>query len=129
MKFLVLLVFFISILGCSVEKNAVTSLSENNLSDSTKYELIVAEPGFDTWLLSNLTAEWHHSDEFYKQWNKLYASEWNYRYSQPKYSGPYDYPVDYDPTIEYGKEIEHKLYWFFKFMEEKYDMELHIASR
>lgn len=86
-------------------------------SDSTEYELVVFDPGFETWLLMQPRDQ--RSLEYYKVKNKAYVMEWNYRYSNARrYNGMYESYIDYDPFIDYGYEFEYRLYNYFKYFEE-----------
>ncbi len=86
-------------------------------SDSTEYELVVFDQGFETWLLMQPSHE--HSLEYYKSRNRIYVSEWNHRYMNPRrYRGNYESHLDYDPFIDYGLEFERRLYYYFKYFEE-----------
>jgi hypothetical protein len=86
-------------------------------SDSTEYELVVFDQGFETWLLMQPSRE--HSEAYYKSKNRMYVMEWNYRYTNPRrYRCNYDSYLDYDPFIDYGLEFERRLYYYFRYFEE-----------
>ncbi len=86
-------------------------------SDSTEYELIVMDPGFETWVLMQPKHE--HSLEYYRIRNRIYVTEWNSRFMNARrYRGLYESYIDYDPSIDYGLEFERRLYYFFRYFEE-----------
>ena len=60
----------------------------------------------------------YYSESYYKTWNKLYVIEWNARYISQAQSGLYETYIDYDPLIDYGIELEYKLYYYFQFFED-----------
>lgn len=98
------------------------------VSDSTEYELIVLEQGFESWFITNTKPIWYHEENYYKQFNQLYTNEWNHRFRSIQYDRPYDEMINYNNSTEYGKVLEHKLYWYFQFMMDKYDFKLLVTD-
>lgn len=130
MQRLMIVFFGIVILwSCSTNKSLVTIEEADQASDSTEYELIVLEPGFDSWFVTNRKPIWYYEESFYKNFNKLYTNEWNNRVRSFQYDRPYDEFIDYSVSIHYGIEVEHKLYWYFKYMMYKYDFKLLATDR
>lgn len=102
--------------GFGQEGKKVVDVSTN---DSVEYELIIIDPGFETWLLSR-PSENYHTQQYYENWNYRYVSEWNSRYL----TNPARYPdiesyIDYAPGTDYGLELNYRLYWYFIYWEEK----------
>lgn len=86
-------------------------------SDSTEYELVVFDQGFETWLL--MQPQNHHSLEYYRSRNRTYVTEWNSRFMNARrYRGEYGSYIDYDPSVDYGLDFERRLYYYFKYFEE-----------
>lgn len=94
--------------------------------DGTEYEIIIIEPGFFTWLNSIARPEGHYSQSFMENRNNLYVMEWNRRVSEPFRFDPnlYQFQIDYSPTIDYGYEVNYKLYNYFIYFQRKYDQRL-----
>jgi hypothetical protein len=90
--------------------------AEINRADSTEYELIVLDPGYEAFLVSQPSKE-YYSESYYKNWNRLYVIEWNMRYTTRASTGLYETYIDYDPEIDYGLELEYRLYYYFRFFE------------
>jgi hypothetical protein len=85
--------------------------------DSTEYELVVFDPGFETWLL--MKPKNMHSDSYYRAKNLLYVTEWNSRYmNQLNNSALYDSYIDYRADIDYGYDFDYRLYYYFVYFEE-----------
>jgi Family of unknown function (DUF6146) len=79
--------------------------------DSVEYELIVLDPGFDSWLVTK-PPENFYSKDYYKLKNTLYVTEWNYRYSNPvKFGSLYDSKIDYNQFTDYGLDLNYRLYY------------------
>ena len=130
LKYFTLLVLFLS--ACALfsprSSQEAADLQIQSDSDSTEYELVVFDQGFETWLLMQPSQE--HSLAYYKNKNRMYVSEWNYRYMNPRrYRGNYESHLDYDPFIEYGLEFERRLYYYFKYFEETNRVRLDPGSR
>ncbi|MGA1977956.1 MAG: DUF6146 family protein [Bacteroidales bacterium] len=88
-------------------------------SDSTKYELIVIDPGFETWLLTKPPVN-YCSQQYYELKNRFFVLEWNYRYMHPlRYGSLYDTWIDYDPLVDYGLDLNYRLYYYFLFFQER----------
>ncbi len=87
--------------------------------DTTEYELIVFDPGFDSWFVTNRKPIWYNSNKYYQSKNYIYVIEWNNRVKSYGYQRPYDNEIIYDLNIDYGKEVNYKLYYYFKYIEQK----------
>ena len=105
-----------------VSKTAVT-LSPGN-QDSTEYEIVIIDPEFDHWYLVNYSPAKDYTLEYYHGRNQVAAANWNYYYQAGKYRNIIDSNVDYQPNIDYGIEVNRKLYWYFKYIEENFNISL-----
>lgn len=99
------------------------------LADSVQYELIISEPGYDSWMATNSKPEWYHEKAYYRNWNNTYTIEFNSRVRQTNSGHPFVEIINYDPQVDYGLDIDYRLYWYFKYIEHKYNTRLHISSR
>lgn len=95
-------------------------------SDSTEYEIIIIDPGFNTWLLSIAKPEGYYSQSYLENRNQIYVINWNQRAMQPlRYGGNlYEMQIDYSPSIDYGYEVNYKLYNYFVYFQRKYNQRL-----
>jgi hypothetical protein len=87
--------------------------------DQEEYELIVLDPGFDTWFTTTWNPAKDRSVNYYSHWNSQYVSAWNYKASRPHYSDMFDMLINYEPTVDYGMEVERKLYYYFRWVDTK----------
>lgn len=93
-------------------------------SDSVEYELIVLDPGYDSYLIMQPPKE-YYSKQYYEMWNFRYVTEWNYRHMQPlQYGDIYETYIDYRPEIDYGLELNYKLFYYFRFFEKENNVDL-----
>jgi hypothetical protein len=121
---------FLTLPGLSQNKKDILKVKADSISkDSTEYKLIVLDIGFETWLATQPSMN-YHSKEFYEVRNRQYVTEWNLRYDQPmKYGGNYETRIDYSPDIDYGIELNYRLYYFFRYFEERNNLKLIFQSR
>lgn len=101
--------------------------SDTLAPDSTVRELIIIDPGFDSWLITQPPMDFY-SKEYYRQWNIRYTTEWNRRYMSGRRNGLYESYIDYDPNVDYGLVINYRLYYYFKYFEETNHVRL-VRSR
>ena len=92
----------------------------------SKYEIIIIEPGFYTWLNSIARPEGYYSQHFMENRNELFVLEWNRRVLDPgRYNqNLYFWQIDYDRNIDYGYDVNYKLYNYFIYIQRKYNDQL-----
>jgi len=95
-------------------------------SDVTEYEIIIIEPGFNFWLQSTARPEGFYSQTYLENRNQIFVSEWNRRVLQPQRYNPnlYELEINYQPHIDYGYEVNYKLYNYFIYFQRKYNQRL-----
>lgn len=96
--------------------------------DSLEYEIIVLDPGFDAWLATK-PSKIFYSQNYYEHKNRLYVSEWNHRYMTSRNNNLYDSYIDYNYNTDYGIDVNYKLYYFFRYFEEKNGVKLINSDR
>jgi len=122
---LILLVFLL--FGCT-SSSPLSRVPAENIIDLSQNEeehkLIVLDPGFDTWFATTWNSGKDRSVNYYSHWNYRYVSEWNYKVTRPHTSQFFDTMIQYDPTIDYGIEIERKLYYYFRWVDTKLGIQI-----
>jgi len=133
--FYILSFVFFLVLSCNTTKSTVTS-NENPLvtqkdtvriaNDELKYEVIIIDPGFSTWLATRAYPRGYHSQSYMENKNQLYVSEWNRRVMQPLRYAPnlYEMTIDYDPNIDYGYEVNYLIYNYMIYFQNTYKQNL-----
>lgn len=126
--------FYLSLISlfiwsCSSIPQKNTSAKEKPVvieNDSLEYQVIIIDPGFTSYLSTRAKPMNFHTLEYLEAKNKRYVTTWNSRVINPASydSNIYGMSIDYDHKINYGLEVNYKLYWYFKFAEEKYRMRL-----
>lgn len=135
--FIYTLLVIIFLFNCNTTKTTVSkkeelqeNIKENDTvkiaNDELEYEIIIIEPGFNTWLASTARPEGFYSQQFLESRNYQYVVEWNQRVLQPQRFNPslYEMQIDYQPTIDYGYEVNYKLYNYFIYFQLTYKQRL-----
>ena len=125
------------IIGCSTTKSIASKTNEKlanaKLSDTVKiendsleYQIIIIEPGFNAWLVGNARPEGFYSQTFLENRNIIYVNEWNRRAVNPtQFNGNhYQMQIDYRYGIDYGYEVNYKLYNYFIYFQLTYNQRL-----
>lgn len=91
-------------------------------NDSLEYEIIIFDVGFETYLNTIAKPDWYYTQDYLETKNRFYITEWNIRANNPRRYNPsiYENQINYDFNIDYGLEVNYKLYNYFKFIEYKY---------
>ena len=92
-------------------------------ADSMEYRLIILDPGFDSWLATKPSKDFY-SNEYYAQKNRLYVAEWNHRYLTSHNNDLYDNYIEYKLNTAYGIDLNYRLYYYFRYFEEKNHIKL-----
>lgn len=116
MRYLLFIIAFmwaLTINAQSTDKNVKISTEE----DSTTYEIIIIDPGFDFWFKSHAKHKEFYSKQYYENWNSKYVKEWNYRYNSAKNVDIIESYINYDEFTDYGLDLNYQLYWYFQYFE------------
>lgn len=134
-----LFIFVFTLMSCGASKEAVTITEDEKVAfkqtkgdtihisnAETEYEIIIIEPGFNTWLQSIARPEGFHSQSFLESRNQIMVVNWNQRVLQPQRFSPnlYELQIDYRPNIDYGYEVNYKLFNYFVYFQRKYRQRL-----
>lgn len=129
--------FFIGIciISCATtnkKKTTVFNSTSDTLriaNDSLEYEIMIIEPGFNSWLVTQRPRGFY-TETFLENRNRIYVTEYNQRVLQPQRFDPllYEQQINYDPTIRYGYEVNYLLYNYFIYFEQQFNQQF-IATR
>jgi len=105
-------------------QNTVDTVAIKN--DSLEYEIIIMEVGFATWLQVMAQPKGYYSQSFMENRNKIYVMNWNQRVLDPFKYDPnlYELQINYDPNVDYGYDVNYKLYNYFIYFQRKYNQRL-----
>ncbi|TXD48222.1 DUF6146 family protein [Polaribacter sp. IC073] len=95
-------------------------------NDSLEYEIIIIDPGFTFYLASTAHPEGFYSQNYMEARNRSWVLTWNQRAQSPSRfnSNIYENIIDYQANIDYGYEVNYKLFNYFLFAQRKYKMNL-----
>ncbi len=119
-KVVLLIVLAVFIASCSGPKNAVKiepNANEAVQQDSTEYELVVFDPHFESWYLLHDSPALYQSQGYYEGWNQQYVNQWNYLAAHSRRGSFFEPIVGYEPGVDYGFELNHKLFYYFQYVE------------
>lgn len=124
-------IFFISILfmgiACSAPKNTLQIREQGNeeaVTDSVEYRLETFDARFETWYNMQNRPSQYRSQQYYETWNQRYIAAWNYNATTSRRRGFFEPIVGYDPTVDYGFELNHKLFYYFQYVENVLKIEI-----
>ena len=109
--------------------NANPKLKKNDTlriaNDSLEYEIVIIEPGFDSWLATAKPRNFY-SLSYLENKNRLYVTSWNQRVLNPYRYNPdlYERRIDYESNTHYGLEVNYLLYNYFVFFQSRYKQRL-----
>jgi len=95
-------------------------------NDSLEYEIIIIDPGFNYFLNAIAQPEGFYSQSYMEARNRAWVITWNLRFQNPQQFNDtiYENRVDYQQNIDYGYEVNYKLFNYFLFAQRKYNMNL-----
>lgn len=107
-------------MGGNPDKRTEANIVEPE-GEEEEYELIIIDPGFNSWFATNARPVNFYSPQYYEQWNQIYVQAWNEKVDQAIYYNDRNYPfqnrINYDPSEDYGVELNYKLYYYFRYIE------------
>ena len=107
--------------SCSSQKKIVekkTKPVEIAKNDSVQYQLLTFDQRFDNWYAMQNRPAQYRTLSFYESWNRQYIAAWNAKATDP-INNPFFQPIQgYDPTVDYGFKLNHKLFYYFQYVEQ-----------
>ena len=90
-------------------------------NDSLEYEILIIEPGFDSWLVTQ-PPKGYYGLTFLESKNRSFVLDYNERVRNPQRYSSIIYPeeINYDQGTEYGLEVNYMLYNYFLYFQQKY---------
>ena len=89
------------------------------VADTVEYELIIIDPGFDSWFIISAKPVWYYSQSYLESWNRQYVTAWNSKVMSGRQNRFFETYIDYLPHIDYGLELNYKLFNYFQYVEKK----------
>lgn len=91
-------------------------------ADSLEHDLIIMDPGFDSWFVTNRKPDWFYDNQSLQIKNYRYVVAWNERVINRLFQirnpgNPFFQMIDYRPNIIYPLEVNWRLYHYFLYIE------------
>jgi hypothetical protein len=106
--------------SCSSQKKIAehkTKPVEIEQNDSVQYQLLTFDQSFDNWYAIQNQPAQYRPLSYYESWNRQYIAAWNAKATDP-IRNPFFQPIQgYDPTVDYGFKLNHKLFYYFQYVE------------
>ena len=127
------------IVSCTSTKEAITVSDKEKMAfnqkegdtitianEETEYQIIIIESGFNFWLQSIARPEGYYSQSYLENRNQILVTNWNIKVNQSYRQNAqlYELRIDYNPSIDYGYEVNYKLYNYFVYFQRKYNQRL-----
>ena len=112
------IIFFI--VACSTQKGVVavkSNAGEEIAEDSVEYDLETFDAKFESWYEMYKSPALYHSQNYYENWNRQYVTAWNFNAMDSRKSSFFETIIGYDPTVDYGFELNHELFYYFQYVE------------
>lgn len=94
-------------------------------NEELEYEIIIFDPGFNSWLMSYARPRGYHSQTYLENRNRVWVQEWNIRANTPtRYGNLFEMRIEYDFNINYGYEVNYMLYNYLVYYQLKYNIKL-----
>lgn len=131
----IIAIIFCVLIGCTTSKSSAidkekpTGVKSDTIriaNDKLEYEVIIIDPGFSSYLISNAHPRNYHSQSYLESKNQIWISEWNSRVLQPMRYSPnlYEMTIDYNPSIDYGYEVNYLIYNYLVYFQNTYKQKL-----
>lgn len=109
--------------------NEIASTTQDTVriaNDELEYEIIIFEPGFNTWVQTTARPRGYYEQNYLETRNQVLVNEWNNRVLQPQRydTSLYEMQINYDNNIDYGYEVNYLLYNYFVYFQLKYKQRL-----
>lgn len=124
---------FLSLVACSSRQSTIASSEAKTkkevayskgdtvriANDSLEYEILIIDPGFNSWMLTNGRDRGFYSQSYLEGRNIPWVTEWNIRARSPRrFQGDlYTMEIDYRPGINYGYEVNYMLFNYLTYFQ------------
>ena len=92
-------------------------------NDSLEYEILIIEPGFDTWLVTQPPRGFYEIG-YLESRNRLYITTYNQRALTGYRPQLYFQAIEYEYHIHYGYEVNYLLYNYFIYFQKTFRQKL-----
>ncbi|MCK3685851.1 DUF6146 family protein [Maribellus sp. YY47] len=126
-RLFLLLLVLVGLFACKIQRKAVEVNKSNvevNAQDSVEYDVETFDQKFETWYMLHNTSAKYRSQSYYEDWNHQYVSAWNAKCASPSRNWQFEPVIGYEPGEDYGFEMNHKLFYYFMYVEHVLKIEI-----
>ncbi len=116
--FLLLIVWIVG--ACSTQRSSSKSGKNGDdmiIIDTTEYDVETFDKKFDQWYQYYQKPSMYKAQSYYESWNRQYVSAWNAKCLRGGKNWTFEPVVGYENTEDYGFEMNHKLFYYFMYVE------------
>lgn len=117
---LLLTMLFVNGLGQNLTKpaNTIKLSAADTLDHEDTYELLIFDPGFESWFNKVKKPESFYNQPYLESWNLKLVNQWNILLNRPQHADctPTNY-IHYDQTVDYGLTLNYRLFYYFRYMQ------------
>lgn len=126
-------VLFVVLLSCTAQKTIPAADKNQALkgsdtvriaNDELQYEVIIIDPGFNSWLQSTARPRNHYTQQYMETRNRTWVAEWNNRAQNPRNANLFEMPINYESTVDYGYEVNYLLFNYLTYFQLKNNIRL-----
>jgi len=114
-------IFLLLTASCSSQKKITRDKTkpvvEIEKKDSVEYKLETFDQEFESWYAMQNNRAQYRTQSYYEYWNRQYVSEWNAKAADPIKYPFFETIIGYDPNVDYGFKLNHKLFYYFQYVE------------
>jgi hypothetical protein len=95
-------------------------------NDELEYEIIILEPGFNTWMQTTAKPRNYYDQSYLETRNRIWVTNYNIRVNDIGSFSPqlYQNQINYQNGIDYGYEVNYMLYNYFVYFQLRYKQRL-----
>lgn len=129
MKNLFYTIFLLTtVISCSTTKNNSSVAANKNIkttandtvriaNDELEYEIIIIDPGFNSWLASTAKPRNYYSQSYMESRNQVWVNQWNQNVISNRLPNLFEMRINYDNNINYGYEVNYLLFNYLTFFQ------------
>lgn len=122
-NYYILLIAILLVISCDIKKAATfdKSTSKNDTvriaNEELEYEVIIIDPGFNSWLISYGKPRNFYSQTYMEERNRFWVMQWNQNVTTGMRGNLFEMRIDYDPAIDYGYEVNYLLFNYLTYFQ------------
>ena len=123
----ILFIFLILVISCDTskkfgQKNRIATKVNDTIritNDSLEYEVVIIDPGFNSWLNSMAHPRQFYTQNYMEVRNRFWVQQWNNRVLSATINNAqlYEMTIDFQSNINYGYEVNYMLFNYLTYFQ------------